>query len=286
MKSLPMLAAPAVGWPLFVGLGFLYFAMAYLLLGSLFLAIGGMASTVREVQTLSMPVTMLQLMVFFFASYALARPALDDRDRQPRLPAFLALRHAGARGALGELWPHVLALGWQALWVALIGRGPVPPHRDEIRPRAPEKARKGLMFMAFTASEQAFRRCSHRSRARSCGPATGLDIFGQQRRRAILAIARAAGSTRMISTQVSSPMKSASSSGPIGWLRPRRQALSISTMLAVPPPSTKTASLSIGIRTRLTMNPASSCESTITLLSRPTSACIASIVAGAVARPG
>jgi ABC-2 type transport system permease protein len=74
MKSLPMLAAPAVGWPLFVGLGFLYFAMAYLLLGSLFLAIGGMASTVREVQTLSMPVTMLQLMVFFFASYALARP--------------------------------------------------------------------------------------------------------------------------------------------------------------------------------------------------------------------
>jgi ABC-2 type transport system permease protein len=48
--------------------------MAYLLLGSLFLAIGGMASTVREVQTLSMPVTMLQLMVFFFASYALARP--------------------------------------------------------------------------------------------------------------------------------------------------------------------------------------------------------------------
>ena len=34
------LPAPAVGWPLFIGLGILYFAMAYLLIGSLFLAIG------------------------------------------------------------------------------------------------------------------------------------------------------------------------------------------------------------------------------------------------------
>ncbi|MEL4383206.1 hypothetical protein, partial [Shewanella algae] len=53
---------------------FLYFAMAYLLLGSIFLAIGGMANTVREVQTLSMPATMMQLVVFFLASYAMARP--------------------------------------------------------------------------------------------------------------------------------------------------------------------------------------------------------------------
>src|SRR3546814_2036074 len=57
------LPAPAVGWPWFLALGVLYFAMAYLLLGSLFLTIGAMAATVREVQTLSMPVTMMQLMV-------------------------------------------------------------------------------------------------------------------------------------------------------------------------------------------------------------------------------
>ena len=72
-RSLQELTAPAVGWPLFFALGIAYFAMAYLLLGSLFLAIGSMASTVREVQTLSMPVTMLQLLVFFFASFAMSQ---------------------------------------------------------------------------------------------------------------------------------------------------------------------------------------------------------------------
>ncbi|MFM5924776.1 MAG: ABC transporter permease, partial [Novosphingobium sp.] len=48
--SLADYPAPAVGWPAFLGLGVLYFSMGYLLLGSLFLAIGSMASTVREVQ--------------------------------------------------------------------------------------------------------------------------------------------------------------------------------------------------------------------------------------------
>ncbi|MEM6267644.1 MAG: ABC transporter permease, partial [Pseudomonadota bacterium] len=50
------LPGPAVGWPLFIVLGIVYFSMAYLLLGSLFLTIGAMASSVREVQTMSMPV--------------------------------------------------------------------------------------------------------------------------------------------------------------------------------------------------------------------------------------
>ncbi|MEL6486862.1 MAG: ABC transporter permease, partial [Pseudomonadota bacterium] len=62
------LPGPAVGWPLFIVLGITYFSMAYLLLGSLFLTIGAMASSVREVQTMSMPVTMLQIMVFFLSA--------------------------------------------------------------------------------------------------------------------------------------------------------------------------------------------------------------------------
>src|SRR3546814_1572146 len=48
--------------------------MAYMLLGSLFIGIGAQATTVREVQTLSMPVTMGQVMIFFLASYAVNRP--------------------------------------------------------------------------------------------------------------------------------------------------------------------------------------------------------------------
>ena len=38
--------------------------MSYLLLGSIFLGIGAQASTAREVQTLSMPVTMAQVVIF------------------------------------------------------------------------------------------------------------------------------------------------------------------------------------------------------------------------------
>ena len=55
-------------------LGIVYFAMGYLLLGSIFLAIGSLATTVREVQTLSMPVTMMQVLLFFFATLAMSEP--------------------------------------------------------------------------------------------------------------------------------------------------------------------------------------------------------------------
>ena len=142
MKSMPLLATPAVGWPAFMALGFLYFAMAYLLLGSLFLSIGGMATTVREVQTLSMPVTMMQLMVFFFASYALARPGTWVETASQVFPVsspFAMLAHA-AQSA--DMWPHVVALGWQALWVAVIVRVGAQLFRRTVMKSGPSRARK------------------------------------------------------------------------------------------------------------------------------------------------
>ena len=66
--------APAVGLPIFVALFFGYFAMAYMLLGAVFLGVGAQASTVREIQMLSLPVTILQVAMFGLASTALARP--------------------------------------------------------------------------------------------------------------------------------------------------------------------------------------------------------------------
>ena len=51
-------------------LGIAYYSISYLLLGAMFLGIGAQASTVREVQTLSMPVTMVQVMIFCLASAA------------------------------------------------------------------------------------------------------------------------------------------------------------------------------------------------------------------------
>lgn len=114
--------APAVGWPLFFLLGTAYFAMGYLLLGSLFLAIGSMAATVREVQTLSMPVTMLQLLNFFFASWAVAKPGSVVEMAAMIVPfssPFTMLARAARDAAL---LPHVLALAWQGLCVAVFVR--------------------------------------------------------------------------------------------------------------------------------------------------------------------
>lgn len=116
------LPAPALGWPLFITLGIAYFATAYLLLGALFLTIGALASTVREVQTLSMPVTMMQLLVFFLAAYSLTAPGSPLELGAivfPLSSPFAML----ARAALNEaLWPHALALAWQALCVLVITR--------------------------------------------------------------------------------------------------------------------------------------------------------------------
>lgn len=117
------LPAPAVGWPLFAALGVVYFAMAYLLLGALFLTIGSMATSVREVQTLSMPVTMMQLMVFFLASYVINQPgsALELAAIAFPLSSPFAML---ARAAMEpELWTHALALAWQAAAVLGIVKG-------------------------------------------------------------------------------------------------------------------------------------------------------------------
>ncbi len=118
-RSLSEFANPGVGWPLFFMFGAIYFAMGYLLLGSVFLAVGSMAATVREVQTLAMPVTMAQVLVFFFASMAVTqtgKPLEYAAIVFPLSSPFAML----ARAAVDEaIWPHVLALAWQAVCVAL-----------------------------------------------------------------------------------------------------------------------------------------------------------------------
>jgi ABC-2 type transport system permease protein len=111
--------APAVGWPLFVLLGLVYYAANYLLLGALFLGIGSQAASVREVQTLSMPVTVGQVLVFLFASFAVG-PFNGPVGLAAAIFPFSSPMAMVARAAqTGELWPHALALAWQAMWVWL-----------------------------------------------------------------------------------------------------------------------------------------------------------------------
>jgi ABC-2 type transport system permease protein len=121
-QGLSSLPAPAVGWPAFLALAVAYFMMSYLLLGSVFLGIGGHASTAREVQTLSMPVTMAQVVVFALAATAVG---VGDSPRAlavaifPLSSPFVMIARAAEQP---QLWPHLVAIAWQALWVALILR--------------------------------------------------------------------------------------------------------------------------------------------------------------------
>lgn len=119
-SAMPALAAPAVGWPLFLALATVYFAMAYLLLGSIYLAIGSMAATVREAQTLSMPATMLQLLVFFIASYAVADPGSAVELAACLFPFSSPFAMIARAAQDPAVWPHLAALAWQALSVLVM----------------------------------------------------------------------------------------------------------------------------------------------------------------------
>jgi ABC-2 type transport system permease protein len=116
------LAAPAVGWAMFVALGVAYFIACYLLLGAVFLGIGAHASSVRQVQTLSMPVTMGQLGVVGLATTVVARPDSGVAQFATIFPWSSPFAMLARAAQSPDLWPHVLAIGWQALWVALIVR--------------------------------------------------------------------------------------------------------------------------------------------------------------------
>lgn len=120
--TLPSLPAPAVGWPAFIALGVTYFAMAYLILGSLFLGIGAMAATVREVQTLSMPVTMAQLINFFLAMFTVTKmgePIEIFACIFPFTSPFAMIARAAQEPTI---WYHLVAIFGQGLFALLILR--------------------------------------------------------------------------------------------------------------------------------------------------------------------
>jgi ABC-2 type transport system permease protein len=113
------LPEPAVGWPLFVLFVLLYYSANYLLLGALFLGIGSQANSVREVQTLSMPVTVGQMLIFLLASFAVGAFNSPLGLGAAIFPFSSPLTMVARAAQTPELWPHALALAWQALWVWL-----------------------------------------------------------------------------------------------------------------------------------------------------------------------
>jgi len=116
------LPTPAVGWPIFLALGVIYFGMNYLLFGAAFLMIGAQASTAREVQTMSMPVTFGQVLIFGFAATAVGNPDSTGALTAAIFPLSSPMTMLARAAEQPEIWPQVVAILWQALWVGLILR--------------------------------------------------------------------------------------------------------------------------------------------------------------------
>ena len=111
--------APAVGGPAFAALFIAYFTMAYLLLGSVFLSVGAQASTMREIQMLSLPITILQVAMFALSSAAASRPGTGLATFAEVFPLSSPFAMAGHAANQPGLWRHGAALLWQLLWVAI-----------------------------------------------------------------------------------------------------------------------------------------------------------------------
>ena len=111
--------APAVGVGTFALLFAGYFTTAYLLLGSVFLGVGAQASTMREIQMLSLPITILQVAMFGLASAAASNPGSGIATIAEIFPLSSPFAMAGRAANSPLLWPHIAALAWQVLWVAI-----------------------------------------------------------------------------------------------------------------------------------------------------------------------
>jgi ABC-2 type transport system permease protein len=112
--------SPAVGIPLFLILCGAYFTMAFMLLGAIFLGVGAQASTMREIQMLSLPITILQVGMFGLASAAASDPGSALARFAEIFPFSSPFAMAARASADPVLWPHLAALAWQSLWVTII----------------------------------------------------------------------------------------------------------------------------------------------------------------------
>ncbi|MCW3798038.1 ABC transporter permease [Sphingomonas sp. BN140010] len=142
--SLAGLPAPALGWPGFLLMALAYFCFGYLLIGGVFLGIGAQASTVREVQTLSMPITMSQLLVFALSSTAAANPNSPAGLAAAIFPLSSPYAMLARAAEDGRWWPHLLAIAWQVLWLTLILRVAAGVFRRSVLKSGPRRRWFGL----------------------------------------------------------------------------------------------------------------------------------------------
>lgn len=110
---------PAVGLPMFGLLFFAYFVTSYMLLGAVFLGLGAQASTQRELQMMSLPITIFQVAMWGLASATALNPDSGLATAAAAFPFSSPFAMVARAANSPEIWPHLLALAWQALWVGI-----------------------------------------------------------------------------------------------------------------------------------------------------------------------
>ncbi len=112
--------APAVGLPTFLLLSGLYLIMSYMLMGALLLGVGGLAATMRELQMMSLPITLGQIGMYVLSSKAASRPGSGLAHFAEIFPFSSPMAMAAHAASDAALWPHAAALAWQVLWVGAV----------------------------------------------------------------------------------------------------------------------------------------------------------------------
>ncbi|MBV7255816.1 ABC transporter permease [Pacificimonas sp. WHA3] len=115
-----ILQDPARGWPQFIALVGAYFVTAYLIYGAIYLGIGSLCTSIREVQTLSMPVTILQMVILIGTLGAIDNPAGTGALIASWFPLSAPYMMAARAGLDAELMPHLIAIAWQLVFAGLV----------------------------------------------------------------------------------------------------------------------------------------------------------------------
>lgn len=115
-----LIPVPERGWPGLLALGMAYFVCAYLIYGAIYLGIGSLCSSIREVQTLSLPVTILQMVILIVTLGALDRPGSLWGDVVSWFPLSAPYMMAGRAATGTGLGVHLAAIAWQLGFAAFV----------------------------------------------------------------------------------------------------------------------------------------------------------------------
>ena len=99
-----------------------------------------------------MPVTMMQVLLFFFASMAVSesgKPIEWAAMAFPLSSPFAMLARAAQHEAL---WPHAVALAWQLLWVLLLIRLGAALFRKRVMKSGPQGAKRNRGLAALVSA--------------------------------------------------------------------------------------------------------------------------------------